>query len=597
MKIKIIYILSFLFLSVTAFPQYFVNQGQINVPSGFLVIKGDYINQGSGNIILDGTIQLTGNWTNNVANTVMSAPNGTGSTIFNGVSLETIGGSSTDSINFEGITINPGASVQVQAGIGITSYGPCTFNTPLVLKTTTTAYRPKMATFINKSSVTGNITAEFSYTTNGISAAGGHGQFIGLPISNANVSFLGTPSIANRLYYWNDSVSSYSGRMTNSGTSLSIMRGYLYRSITTSVISLTGPPNANISYSLTSQPKLLNTAGWFLVANPYPSVIDWQSIFLSRTNLTTTMYTRCVTTLGTMVVDTWNGSSHTGVSLSGAVLDGKISPMQGFWVQITNVGLSGTLVIAKGDRTLNWGSSPFLKSAQFNSKDVFKLDISSGSLKDELLVVQSDSASNKFEDWDSQKLFLSDGNTPEIYTSSPEGIALVIQSVTPISQEKLFPICMNIGTAGSFQFKADLSQTLGNSYYYLEDKQQNIIQDLQANPIYSFSSEVVKDSLGLRFVLHVNSTTILKSGLGSDGIAGNFAGLQTLQIYSFGKDVFLKNCDANARVIIYNILGTEVYNSKTNSDEEIIPISAPPGIYIVKLETGNNWKIHKVVLK
>jgi hypothetical protein len=592
MKIKFLSLVFFLLFCHSGFSQFLVNQGQIIIPSGYLVIQGNYQNQLSGNINLDGTIQITGNWTNNAANTIMSPTNGTGTVVFNGSTLQTIGGSSTDSLNFEGITINAGASVQVQPGMGITAFGPCTFNTPLILKSSITGYRPKMATFINNSTVTGNISMEFSYTSNGIVAAGGHGQFISSPISNANSSLFGAYNVdSNRIYSWNIATKYIPLKIS---TSLSVMYGYLYRATSTKVFSFTGPPNANSSYSVSGFTRPVGTDGFFLTGNPYPAVIDYQTFYKKATNLTTTFYVRCVTIGGIMVVDTWNGSAKTGVNPSGAILDGKIAPLQGFWVQISAQGLTGTLAIANSDRGHNWGSSPYLKSGDISDKDIFRLGIYSGIYKDESVIIQSDSAADEFENWDSQKLFLNDAHTPEIFTLSPEGIKLVIQSVKPISQEKLFPLGMNIGTAGSFQFKADLSQTNEQYEYTLEDKQLNVFQNLRTTPVYSFSSGIVNDSLGSRFVLHFNLVQSQSAGMLNQINSSTIVGPQ---IYSYGNDIYIRNCEIHARLIIYNILGSQVYNSQTHSDEETITLSSAPGIYLVKLSNGSEWKTQKVLLK
>jgi len=296
-----------------------------------------------------------------------------------------------------------------------------------------------------------------------------------------------------------------------------------------------------------------------------------------------------------MKVDTWNGKLKQGTGNNGAKIDSLIAPMQGFWVQDTIVSLTGTLTIANSDRGHNWGiNAPYLKNATVSDKDIFRIGIYTYSTKDENIIALSDSAKDEFDGWDSQKLFLNDALTPEIYTLSPEGIKLVIQSVKPISQEKLFPLGMNIGTAGSFQFKADLSQTNDQYEYTLEDKQLNVFQDLRTTPVYSFSSGVVNDSLGSRFVLHFN---LIKSQ--SAGILNQISSSSVVgpQIYSYGNDIYIRNCEIHAKIIIYNILGSQVYNSQTHSYEETITLSSAPGIYLVKLSNGSEWKTQKVLLK
>jgi hypothetical protein len=595
MRIRILSIISILSFSISAFPQFLLNKGQVNIHSGYLVITGTYQNETSGNIILDGTMQVSGNWTNNAANTGMNATDGTGTVVFNGSSLQTIGGSSTSFFNFEGITINAGASVQVQAGTGVTAAGPCNFNTALVLKSSVTAYRPKMATFINNSTVAGNISMEFSYTSNGSAAAGGHGQFFSSPISNATTTIFGTPTSSNRLYYWDETVPKYSSQIMTLGTPLALMRGYLYRATATNVFAMTGPPNANASYSITGFSRLSSaTKGWFLTGNPYPSVINWQTIG-TRTNLDNSFWVRCATISGSMVVDTWNGALKSGTGLNGTTIDSLISPMQGFWVRVTNVGQTGTLGVANTDRGHNWGNAPYLKSSTNAENDILRLYISSGDAKDETIIAQADSASDEYDSWDSQKLPLSDITIPEIYTLAPDGSTLVIQSIKPVSEEKLFPLGMIIGTADTFKFKADLSQTTGQYSYSLEDKQLSVMQDLNQNPIYSFTSPVIKDSLGTRFVVHI--APLSKSMKSVTEVNQNSFMNHDPQIYSYGKDVFIRNCEINARIIIYNILGNQVYNSRSSSDKETISVPSASGIYLVKLENANSWKTQKVLLK
>lgn len=594
MKFKLLSLIYFLVLSLSAFSQFLVNQGQITLPSGYLVILGTYQNQSSGNVILDGTLKLTGNWTNNASNTGMSATNGIGTVVFNGSSLQTIGGTSTSLFNFEGITINTGASVQVQAGTGITAAGPCIFNTPLLLKSTTTPYRPKMATFINNSTVSGNITVEFSYTSNGSAAAGGHGQLFSSPVSGATSSIFGSYSTSNRTYSW-DIINKYQPLTTS--TALTVMKGYLYRATATNVFDFTGQPNAAASYTNSGIPSPTGTQGFFLSGNPYPAVVNWRRIS-TKTNLDSTYWLRCSTTAGNMVVDTWNDKLKQGTNNNGtAAIDSMIAPMQGFWVRVTTVGTSGTLTIPNSSRGHNWGNAPYLKSAEISNKDVFKFYISKGVLKDETIIAQADSASDAYDSWDSKKLFLSDNATPEIFTLAPDSSELVIQSVKPVSSEKLFPLGMYIATAENYQFQADLSQTNGLCNYYLEDIQLGIIQDLRANPLYSFSSGAVKDTFGTRFVLHINSILSTKSAESADAVSNIASAAPGLKIYSSGQDIFIQNAAVPSKIVVYNLLGIQVFNSEINSAQEVIPISSPAGIYFVKIGNSNSWKNQKVFLK
>ena len=179
---KYIYLLLAILLGGTASAQVVLrNSGKINVATGgSLVIAGNYQNESQGGITLDGTIAVSGNWTNNGSGVCIETPGANGEVIFNGTN-QTIGGSAS-LFYFEKLTINSGSITQVAPGKGVTTFGAATFTSPLVLKTSTTAYRPQMATFINKSTVSGNITMELAYESTGSSSAGtGHALYFSSP--------------------------------------------------------------------------------------------------------------------------------------------------------------------------------------------------------------------------------------------------------------------------------------------------------------------------------------------------------------------------------------------------------------------------------
>lgn len=494
---KYIYTILFLLLGSTINAQVLRNEGKINVAGGYMVISGSYQNESTGGITLDGKITVSGNWTNNGTGNGIDTPDSNGEVIFNGTN-QIIGGSA-NLFDFEQLTINSGSTTQVTAGKGVTAYGACTFTSPLVLKTTTTAYRPQMATFINKSSVSGNITMELAYESTGSSSAGtGHGLFFSSPISNATTTIFDVANKTNSLWYQDEVARQYVQMLTN-GVPLTVAKGYILRSKTTSVINFTGTPNTNNSYAISNIPRAIETQA-YLVGNPYPSVITWSS--MTKTNLQGTVWYRTCTTAGAMRVDTWNGSVGTNNNGTAAV-DGNIPPMQSVWVQVNNVGQTGDLVINESGRTHDWGNSPFLKSQSLVNKNTLRFYIYTGDQRDETIIVQTDQAQDGYDSMDSHKLFLGNVNLAEVYTITPEKHTLVINSIKPIAQTDTIPIGINVGTAGTFKFVANLTEFSSKNNIFLLDKQQNTKQDLLLNPEYTFTSSTIKDTAGLRFALLV----------------------------------------------------------------------------------------------
>lgn len=494
---RYIYILISLLFGVNLNAQVLHNVGKINVAGGFMVISGSYQNESTGGITLDGKITVSGNWTNNGTGNGIDTPGTNGEVIFNGTS-QTIGGSAS-LFDFEKLTINSGSTTQVAPGKGVTTYGAANFTSPLVLKTTTTAYRPQMATFINKSTVTGNITMELSYTSTGSSSAGtGHGLFFSSPISNATTTIFDVASGANSLWY-QDAGNSVYVKMTANATPLTVAKGYIIRSKTTSVLNFTGIPNTNSSYTISNIPRAIETQA-YLVGNPYPSVVSWSS--MTKTNLQGTIWYRTCTTAGAMRVDTWNGSVGTNNNGTAAV-DGNISPMQSVWVQVNNIGETGDLIINESGRTHDWGSAPFLRSQSQVDKNILRFYIYTGDQRDEAIIVQTDQAQDGYDPMDSNKLFLGNVNLAEVYTVTPEKHTLVINSIKPITQSDTIPLGLNVGTAGTFKFAANLTEFSSKNNIFLDDKQLNTKQDLLLNPEYTFTSEAIKDTTGLRFALLV----------------------------------------------------------------------------------------------
>lgn len=481
------------------------NEGKIIVTSGyFLKIQGNYQNESTGGIVLDGTIQVSGNWTNNGTTNVIETPDTNGEVVFNGTGTQTIGGTSSNVFDFEKITINSGSVTEVQAGMGVTAYGACTFTDPLILKSTTTAFRPLTATFINESTVTGNISMELSYTSTGSSAAGeGRGLYFSSPISNATSTIFDVASGVNLLWYQDEVARKYV-KVTTNGSPLSVAKGYILRTPTSNVFSFTGTPNTAASYTNDTIPRAVATQ-YYLFGNPYSSVVDWDN--MTKSNLSSTIWFNTSTTDGTMVVDTWNSSSSVGTNRNGtAFVDGNIAPMQSFWVQCTDVGLTGSLTVSQSNRSHDWGTAPFIKKANGKStdKDIFRLYLNtSANLQDETIIVQSESAEDGFGNWDSRKMLLKDGKRGELYTLSPEKINLVIQSFTPVNGDKEIKLGFYAPIAGEYKITTNFDKFQFNQNVYLVDKLLNSTQDLFVDPEYTFTSEAKDDTA--RFVLRFAS--------------------------------------------------------------------------------------------
>jgi hypothetical protein len=125
-------------------------------------------------------------------------------------------------------------------------------------------------------------------------------------------------------------------------------------------------------------------------------------------------------------------------------------------------------------------------------------------LRDQMIIVQSENGSDDFDNFDAYKRFDDDTSRAALYTFTPELYKVVIQTVKPVTTEKIFPIGLfNTFPTKSFRFEADFRKASTKYNYFLEDTKLGTTQDLKQNPNYTFTAEFLKDSLGTRFKLHV----------------------------------------------------------------------------------------------
>lgn len=442
---------------------------------------------------------------------------------------------------------------------------------------------------------------ELSYTSTGSSATGsGRGLYFSSPITNATAGIFNVAAGSNLLWYQNEILRQYV-KVTSNTHSLDTAKGYILRTPTSQVFNFTGTPNTDPSYTISNIPRAVD-GQFYLVGNPYPTVIDWQTIFPTAINLTNTIWYNTSTTDGTMVVDTWNKENGgVGTDLNGtATVDGKIAPMQSFWVQCTAVGLSGTLTIANTDRTNNWGSSQFIKSpAQFSStRSIIRMYLYTKDKVDETILLQSESAQDELDKGDSKKMFLNNPYRAEIFTLSPEKETLAIQSIKPVSTSKDIQLGLSVGALGEYRFVANLSEFTSYQNVILEDKLLNITQDLSINPEYIFKSEAVETSS--RFVIHLLSTpTIIVNSLisvcSSEAADITSQGIQkgtdpdlTLTYWTDAKASIPYGTPKQAEVGTYYIKGTSKYGAYKISDPITVVINPTPKIVVSSLIESNS---------
>jgi hypothetical protein len=158
-------------------------------------------------------------------------------------------------------------------------------------------------------------------------------------------------------------------------------------------VDVTGTVNSGtfdfgVSYSSHANP---DEDGWNLVANPYPSPIDWDSPEWTKTNMSNAIYI-------------WNPQAgQFATYINGSGVNGgssQISSSQAFWVKASAPGPS--LVITENAKSS--GNPTFFKS-NADSKQEVLITLEGSSYRDEMIIKQVEGASLDFMDgYDAIKL-------------------------------------------------------------------------------------------------------------------------------------------------------------------------------------------------
>ncbi len=446
------------------------------------------------------------------------------------------------------LSIETGSSITLNADKALTVYGSLTNNagsTGLVIGSG--------ASLITKGTVTGTATVNRS-----ISGAKWH--FISSPVSNAAaLTFTG-----KYLQKYTEQTNAYTD-ITSAAEALVPAKGYaLWGDADGFTAQYKGLLNTgNQSVAVTRSNADLNTSGWNLVGNPYPSSIDWDASGWTKTNLYNAIYVE--------------NSGGWATYIAGAAANGGsrfIAPGQGFMVRAGATIGSGSLAMNDYVRTHN--ATTFLKSENA-SDSLIRIEVSGNGYTDEAVIRFMPEATAEFDgEYDAFKLFGYINESAQIYTLG--SVPLTINSV-PHGISKI-PLGIHADKSGQYTLAATHTGNLGT--ITLEDIKTGISTLFPAGR-YTFAFETGEDEQ--RFILHFNMLSPAKM----DETENSFA-----SVFSSGQNILI-NLRSRLRgdILIYNLSGQLVAGrySAIGMNSISIPRS---GIYIVKVIAPKKTLVKKV---
>jgi len=376
---------------------------------------------------------------------------------------------------------------------------------------------------------------------------------------------------------WTEYADSINFASFNGGTDFVPAKGYAVSYPNNVTKSFSGILNQGVVKApLTFTPGTYQ--GWNLVANPYPSAINWNaSIGWTRNVLVN------ANIAGEKAIWIWNpdtavGNYGTYISNDANGINGvsqNIAIGQGFWVKTAGNGFLGMT----NDVRVH-SSQVFLKSANI-SDDLLRLTVkgTANSYSDEMIV--------KFGNPDNlggaEKMFSMYPAAPSLY-STKLNKNWSINYLAGFYQQVIVNVGFKAGVNGNYTFKANgLNSFNTTAYVYLKDITENIITDLNQNPEYSFTASSNDNANRFQLIFALSPLEISNKEM-----------LNTC-IYSFDNNIYINSNESVKQITIYNPLGQLI--KTVSNDTRTIHINMKEdasAYYIVRVVTTKNAYTEKV---
>ena len=603
----------------------------ITVSSGTYVVvdnNGGYFNETDGSnhgqINLDGTFQIEGNFENNVTDAsqhVFTNVGTDGEVIFAGSGTQHILNATDNAyIDFEKVTVNSGSTTLLDAGSAASVNGVLNVAGTFRLSSPADG-EGASGSLITNTAASGNVTGTGALWVDRHFETSYRWQYVSMPVNNATDDFfdntLNSGSFNPNVYSYDESVEGGDPSNTNY-SNWSDLTNYTFYTAWTSVaadgtavglssgvgyitynereldVSFGGTP-ANLNNTGSYSPSVSFTLndngngagdyydGWNIVGNPYPCALDWDNANWTKTGITNTVYMWDGDNGNYIYYN--DGSPEDHVSGVGQTLnsdaDGRYIPaMQSFAIKASS---SPTFTIPQEARVHHVKDMYKKGDEEVTDFQYIKLKAEDGNFTDEMIVRFLDNATEAIDDaFDAYKMF---PNNPPVMIYS-----LVTNPETPIAINSL-PI-ENIGTSiplgfvstnpGTYTitaedvvFDAGTDVKLIDTY---ENKEVNLYNGTEYT--FSFDGGEVRD----RFYLFYAPSTDIDNPQANDNY------IFSSDVWSNQNKVFIaikSNKMINANVKIVDVLGRIVTDQNVNGTYNIINVPGASGTYFVKL-TGAN---------
>ena len=418
--------------------------------------------------------------------------------------------------------------------------------------------------------------------------------------ASANSSTLGTSSNIYAIGSYDNATNTWTNYTTStigSAGNFDRGRGYQMASVSdgTGILKFTGTPASTTQTQAIINNDAANAGTgkrWNLVANPFPSYIHGNTNAHATNNFLTVNTDKLHDSYEAIYGYDADGSGYTAYNNTSSALN--LAPGQAFMVASDNTS-SDNISFTTDMRTIVGGDDLIVGDIL---EDTFELII-------KLYDGDTELDYTKFYFADGLSLGLDPGYDAGNFNQGAslmsrlveedEGVGLVINAMGLESvNDVVVPLEINRESGNSFRISIDTFDIYAGTNVYLEDNQQGTMtllneQDFELTPENNLSG------VG-RFFIHLTETTFS---------IDNEVDTNLLNAYKLDRNNFiivegLTVQSGITNVKLYSLLGREILSTELNNSINTQTISTEriaTGVYVIKLQSGNNLITKKLIIK
>ncbi len=500
---------------------------------------------------------------------------------------------STTGVQVTNITVESSGVLTINAGKDLTVSGNFSNSGTVTMSSDADEYSSLIVEGTSSGNITYNVWVASTSTW----------DLVGSPVDGASVD--ATSLAANGGDYaiqpYNNQTNAWT-QTTASSVSTTLGKGYAMAMSSAGTVVFTGSvyvTGDGKDYTISNYDGVSSGTQWNLVANPYPSFLALNS---STSGTDTDFITQNATTADVLgsgsnedAVWAWDGSTYQTYNNSDGAL--YIAPGQGFFVA-SKSGTSNTLKFLESMQTTNTGDN-FITGDAMDPDDRAELfiGVSQADIDRYTKIFFLDNTTDGSDATYDGRNFPMGDNSTSIYSrlvEGDQGVNLGVQALAYSEMwDKVIPIGISATAGEELAVSVTHKTTPADLKIYLEDTQEGTFT-LINNEDFVLTPTSDLEGVG-RFFIHMTANA-LSDGEVNTSLLNAYKEVDSNYITIEG----LATQSTSTEVSLFNILGTKVMDAtldNTSNTQMISTNGLSTGIYVIKLESGQNQLTKKLIIR